>query len=239
VAWSGGEAVWVYRPATGEVCHWTLPALTPPPLDYESAAHFIAGGEALLVYGLRSFVCVLRLPNLEVQSVIQKQIRPKQKRIADEGDVVSGGAPFSDIYCAMPGPAGDVVACAGRDGQIGLYSLRSLELFVKTTWFEPVRDGMRTSVAVVSFSPDGRLLAAISWNQRMVVGDATTLEPMYESPEAMGAIFEPPRVSWSPDSSLIAVNDLPSRTQIWGFDDGRRASSATGKIGPDEPAPLS
>lgn len=220
IACCGGEAAWVYCPATGEIRHWTLPLLTPPPLDYNSGAHFITGGEALLVYGLKSVVSVLRLPNLEVRSVIQKRIRPKQKQIADETGAVSGGAPFSDIHCAEPSPARDVVACAGADGQIGLYDLRSWELLVKATWFEPVRHGMRTLVRVVSFSPDGQLLAAISSEQRLVVGDATTLEPMYESPEVLDFVLGgryTPRVAWSPDSSLFAVNRLTGLIEIWGI----------------------
>jgi WD40 repeat protein len=220
MACCGGEAAWVYCPATVEVRHWTLPVLTPPPLDYDSGAHFIAGGEALLVYGFQSFVCVLRLPNLEVWGVIQKRIRPKQKQIADETGAVSGGAPFSDIHYADPSPAGDVVACAGADGQIGLYDLRSWGLLVNTTWFEPVRRGMRTHVAVVSFSPDGQLLAAISSGQRLVIGDAATLEPIYESPEVLDFVFggrHAPRVAWSPDSSLFAVNPQAGRIEIWGI----------------------
>lgn len=220
MACCGGEAAWVYCPATGDIRHWTLPLLTPPPLDYDSGAHFIAGGEALLVYGFQSFVCVLRLPNLEVWGVIQKRIRPKQKQIADETGAVSGGAPFSNIYCAEPSPAGDVAACAGEDGQIGLYDLRSWGLLANAAWFEPVRRGMRTHVAVVSFSPDGKLLAAISSGQRLVVGDATTLEPMYESPEVLDFVLGGgyrPRVAWSPDSSLFAVNRLAGRIEIWGI----------------------
>ncbi|NIO79447.1 MAG: TIR domain-containing protein [Candidatus Aminicenantes bacterium] len=220
MACCGGEAAWVYRPATGEIHHWTLPLLTPPLMDYDSGAHFIAGGEALLVYGLKSFVCVLRLPNLEVWSVIQNGIWPNQKQIADETGAVSGGAPFSNIYCAEPSPTRDVVACAGEDGQIGLYDLRSWELLANATWFEPVRHGMRTHVAVVSFCPDGKLLAAISSGQRLVVGDAATLEPMYESPEVLDFVFGgryTPRVAWSPDSSLFAVNRLAGRIEIWGI----------------------
>ncbi|MFY9940954.1 MAG: TIR domain-containing protein [Desulfobacterales bacterium] len=220
VACCGGEAVWIYHPTTGENRIWTLPLLTPPPLDYDSGAHFIAGGEALLVFGLRSVVCVLRLPNLEVWSVIQKRIRPRQKLIADETGAVAGGTPFSDIHCAESSPARDVVACAGADGQIGLYELHSWELIAKATWFEPVRHGMRTHVEVVSFSPDGKLLAAISSGQRLVVGDVATLDPIHESPEILDTLLGGryrPRVAWSPDSSLFAVNRLPGLIEIWGI----------------------
>jgi hypothetical protein len=48
---------------------------------------------------------------------------------------------------------------------------------------------MRIHVEFVSFSPDGKLLAAISSGQRLVVGDVATLKPIYESPEVLGTLL--------------------------------------------------
>ncbi|NLI83467.1 MAG: TIR domain-containing protein [Deltaproteobacteria bacterium] len=211
------DAACFYNLVTGNVSHWALPKLDPPEFD-GAGAHFTAKGNEALIHGLRSFFCILQIPELTVLRVVQRKIRPKQELIADETEAIDSGRPFSDIYHAEPSPGGDLIACAGEKGRIALYDLSSLELLATAAWFEPYYHGMPRDVAVVSFSPDGRLLAAIADQQRMVIGDVKTLAPVYESPDIMdfvwtGALM--PRVAWSPDSSLIAVNDSRGVTKIW------------------------
>lgn len=229
VACFDAEAVWTHQPSTGTTRTWMLPAARQAGTVSSAGACFLGETHDVLVHGHRvfsigshSFIAVLRGPDLDADSVIESgSERPGS--IAGETGASDAGTPFSDVHHALPNPTGDQIAVAGTHGQVGLYELPSWQLVKTAGWFPAVRAEQPVVVDAVSFSPDGRYLAAFASGERLLIGDASTLKLRYESPKRLGSAalsrfsHHTPRIAWSPDGSTLAVNHVPGEIELYGL----------------------
>jgi hypothetical protein len=214
LACCGGEAVWFYRPAARQWSSWEFPERKAINMYY--GACFIRGRNELLVYGLFHCLWVVQFPSLRVRRALELEKRPGHlDRLMDSkrGRETSPGPAFSDIYVAEPNPSGDLAACAGSHGQVAVYALSSMSQVTSFAWHEPFWRGIESSMRAVSFSPDGKWLAAVGGDGKLVVGNTRTWEPEREARVHDLPVSEA-KIAWSPDSTTIALTVI-GRVQLW------------------------
>jgi WD40 repeat protein len=104
-------------------------------------------------------------------------------------------------------PRGDVVAAANRNGRIELFDAARGKPLAKHI-------GMRSEVLSVTWSPDGRRLAALGNDETIVIWDAATLDRLLTLP-APGSVNV---IRWSPDGRRIAGCGRGG-VRVWGSPD--------------------
>lgn len=213
LACCGGDAVWVYQVATRQLTRWEFPEHRA--FDRYYGAHFIRGRSELLVYGRFHCLWVVRLPTLQVRSMLELEGRPSRLDLVLNSDRAAEpptDPAFSEIYAAEPSPRGDLAACAGSHGQVAVYDLSSMDPVRTFAWHEPFRHGMQSNVEAVSFSPNGQWLASLGGDGKLVVGNTRDWEP-----ERAARVDNWPigaSIAWSPDSTTMAVT-ASGRVELW------------------------
>lgn len=217
VACCGVDTVWFYDVSRGRFMSWEIP-LPVHTWSRDYGAQFIPGRSEVVVFEL-SHVWIVRLPKLDVRVKTTMPNRPKRmgRLLSDQPHARLKDAPFYGVYDVSPSPCGDVVALAGTDGQMAIYSLDSLKQLNKAAWYEPIIKGFSTQVELVSFSPDARWLASVATDHRLIVGQADSLEPIQECrvQTSVHGIHMYPKMAWSPDSLMIATNSIGGCVEIW------------------------
>jgi WD40 repeat protein/class 3 adenylate cyclase/tRNA A-37 threonylcarbamoyl transferase component Bud32 len=118
-------------------------------------------------------------------------------------------------------PDGRTLAISGREGRVELWDVSTLKKLRELA--DPGAAADEPALAVVRYSPDGRIIAAGAkatnhvtlWNAstgRVVAG------PIITNPPGSGA----QSISFSPDSRRIAVPGAPGTVGIWDVATGRR-----------------
>jgi WD40 repeat protein len=103
---------------------------------------------------------------------------------------------------AVCGQSG-LAAVLGRDGSITVFRLASAEAIIK----RPAETGLR----ILACSPDGKLLATSKGDETVVIADVsgTALRKFPITGKQVGGL------TFSPDSSMLAVQLYESPTQLW------------------------
>lgn len=94
------------------------------------------------------------------------------RRVRDGGLLCSLPAPYEPSSVSVNGAGGNDVAVGGtRDGKVHVYGFDGAKLTEKT-----IASNHREGVTDVSYSPDGRLLAAADQNRKIVLYSAETYQ---------------------------------------------------------------
>jgi len=204
--------------ADGKYTFWKIPlAVTTVAGDYGAA--FIPGHSEVIVFEL-GHIWIVELPSLSIRAETVMPCRRDRlgELITEKASKPAVKQAIYDVYDISRSPHGDVAVVAGSDGQVALFSLDTLKRLKQKTWYEPITKGLSTKVEVVSWSPDGRWIAALARDdQRLVVAEAASLEPVREArlQTWVHGLRMNPRVVWSPDSTMIATNAIGGSIEIW------------------------
>jgi WD40 repeat protein len=88
--------------------------------------------------------------------------------------------------------------------------------------------GHTEPVTILSWSPNGRTLAAGSEDHTVVLWDAVTWKPRAT---LLGLTHAIQTVAWSPDGSSLAASDAQNDAILWDAATGRRRALLTGHVG--------
>jgi WD40 repeat protein len=123
-------------------------------------------------------------------------------------------------HCIALSANGGRLALGGNDAQLVLLDGGSLQPLTMRIWHLPFDDaGTNGEVQALAFSPDGQMLASVANDDRLVVGDAQTGDPLAEAKLSVEAV-QPysrleRRVCWSADGAQIAVTNGEGRIEIF------------------------
>lgn len=212
---AASDAVWLWSASGRDAGAWEFP--DHPHKNLARGAVFLPNSDHILVFGMFRHLWVLdsgtmaEIRSLEFQaapnhidSVIKRKPRPPPSPSA-----------FPSVNALSVAPDGSIAACAGNAGQVALCDLKRMELMTKLVWHEPVIGSMlpvENHVEDVSFSPDGRWLASIGRDRRIVVGSTETWQATHTT--RMEGFGYREMLAWLPDSSSVATVDK-GRLQIW------------------------
>ena len=118
-------------------------------------------------------------------------------------------------------PDGKTLASAGLDGQINLWDgVTGNKRYTLQNFEDPKLPQSNKTRAVysVSFSSDGRILAAADESQTIQLWDPTTGQPLSTLESNLGKIH---RVSFSPQGMLLAATTQNGSIQLWDGATGR------------------
>jgi hypothetical protein len=115
----------------------------------------------------------------------------------------------------------DHLAVGGNDAQLVLLDGASLKPLTMRVWHHPlVNPEKNGSVEALAFSPDGHLLASVANDNRLVVGDVQTGDPLAEAKLSIEAVRPysrlKHRVCWSTDCAQIGVTNGEGGVEIFG-----------------------
>jgi len=128
--------------------------------------------------------------------------------------------------CIAVSAGGEQIALGGNDAQLVLLDGSSLKPLDMHVWHLPLVDSETNgAVEALAFSPDGRLLASVANDNRLVIGDARQGECLAEA--QLSAESTRPhsrterRVCWLADGAEVAVTNGGGQLEI--FDISRMA----------------
>jgi len=215
LAGAAADAVWVWQGGEYEGARWEFP--DDPRSNQNRGALFCPGGKRIVVFGLFHHLWVLDSTTMEATGSLRLEGAPSQFDHWIEGKEAPPPSPsaFPSINAAAVAPTGSLVACAGSAGQTALCDLTKMELVTKLTWHQPVWGStlpLSNSLQAIGFSPDGRWLASVGQDRRIVVGSTSTWEPVCATQLEGLSVQE--RLAWSSDSSSIATVNR-GHLQLW------------------------
>jgi hypothetical protein len=159
------------------------------------------------------------------------RLSPADGKVLQYRDVAKG----SDVFDAWPLPGGtrpgglrvcclavsargDRLAVGGSDAQIVQFDAATLRPLMMRVWHKPLVREANGRVSSLAFSSDGRWLAAVGNDQRVVVGVVESGDSVAEgllSSAPLETAFGTSRVCWSADDTRIAVVTEAGRLEIW------------------------
>lgn len=219
LAGAAADAVWVWRGSSFEAAGWEFP--DDPRKNLKRGALFLPASNHLLVFGVFRYLWLLESSTMEATGSLQLEDAPSHMDHWIEGKETPPPSPsaFTSINAAAVAPTESLVACAGDAGQTALCDLTKMALITKLTWHQPVVGSMLSlsnAVQSVGFSPDGRWLASVGLDRRIVVGNTETWQATYTTRlEGLG-INE--MLAWGADSSSIATVNR-GHLQVWRLPD--------------------
>ncbi len=215
LACCGADAMWMYFPTTNEFSRWEYPVERA--LNSNYGAQFAPNGEELVAYAHGKFVWVVRGATQKIRGRIELASPPDPFRRSRSQPRESQSSPaFYNILDIDVNPQGSLLACAGSDGQIMLYDFKSLQPVKLIVGHEPMKKGFATRVEVVAFSPDGRWLLSLGSENRLIVWNTASWQPVREASVSWRAHREGRSVvAWSADSTRIAACGAEGTLYVW------------------------
>ncbi len=123
-------------------------------------------------------------------------------------------AEFAYYNLLVFSPDGNTLAAADFDTQaIQLWDVETGEAGLLLSGHEPNTDGT-LGIYGMAWSPDGTMLASVSYDQTTRLWDASTGEELISlSNSGDGSAV----VAWSPDGAYVATANLDGSIQVWGI----------------------
>jgi WD40 repeat protein len=212
----GKDAVWMYEPAAGQFTRWDYPVEWKWNSEY--GGRFTCTGRELVVYANGKYVWVVGTNDWKVRGGFDvTRISGGKYDVLSLKHQPVVEPTFDMINDIDVRPQGDILACAGNDGQIMLYDLKTLKTTRLLVGHNPINgQGFPTTVQQIKFSPKGRLLASAGTDDRVVVWDTGTWEPVYGA-DLSGIIshMETRVLAWSPDSKYIMGCSGDGEIHVW------------------------
>ncbi|KPM07637.1 actin-interacting protein 1-like protein [Sarcoptes scabiei] len=131
------------------------------------------------------------------------------RRVNDGGIISTLAAPYEPSSISVNPENGDVAVGGGRDKKVHLYTFDGQKLTEKSQSLDH-----REGITDVSFSPDGKLLAASDQNRKIVLYNTETYQPAHDLEWG----YHTARVNclaWSPDSKFLASGSLDTCIIVW------------------------
>lgn len=215
LAGAAADAVWVWRADGFGVSAWRFPG--DPRQNLKRGALFSPDGERLLVFGLFQRLFLIDVSRMEAIGAVQFEGMPSlpDQWVEGKEPLPPSPAAFQSINAAALKPDGTLVACAGTAGQTALCDLKTMRLAGKLTWHQPTAGTMlpiSNALQSIGFSPDGRWLASVGQDRRIIVGDTESWQATHSA--HLEGISTREMLAWSSDSASIATVNR-GRLQIW------------------------
>ena len=208
------KAIWLYSTQNNEFIHWNYPLEREMNRAY--GIKFSPNGKELVVYAYGAILWVLDSSTGAVRRSIQLPDRPFNfPWETSESHERPERPTFYDFYDIDLSPRGDVLACAGSDGQIMLVDYGSLELQEIIVGHEPLHDGFSLEIRKIAFSHDGRRLASLGSDNHLVMWDTESWEPIGEGVLSWPYVSSGRRViAWYPDGKRI-IGCAEDTLEVW------------------------
>ena len=207
VACCDEDKVWLYLLDRKEFIEWKYPIQQP--LNWENGLVFTPDGRQLVVYAHRRYLWLVDLESWQVRASLELAFQRDNSAYsrAFKSKPTGIDVAFHNIYQLAMSPQGEYIACAGSSGQIMLFDLHNLRPGQCLVGHEPLRNGLPTNVEVVSYREDGRLLASLASDKRLLIWDTATRLPIAQA-----------RVSWSqPMPRRIVLAWIGNSTRLVGI----------------------
>jgi WD40 repeat protein len=208
------DAIWIYVLGKNEFIRWNYPV--EQEMNSEYGTKYSPNGRELVVFAYGSYLWVLDARNGDVRRSVKLPSSPSRlfsSRLQPQQP--TEGPAFYNIHDVAIKPQGDILACAGSDGQIMLYDYASLEPLQILVGHEPLTQGFPTRIDKIAFSHDGRRMASYGSDKRLVVWDVESWEPIREAIVDWFVSSGRRVIDWYPDGSRIVGCADDGTLQVW------------------------